>query len=193
MAVRDIFLGYRVKRRWRPDARWDPQNRTGVIEACSVSDCLAAPPDEWVQRWDFNRATCYATPQAAEATIPPSERTSYWLYAYWLVADASEQADAIVEMAFVTGLPPLPGTPGPSDYELLGFDVVGLSNNALGFEHSPLSCNGLAQSKNVNRFCLIDDRERALALASRFRAPDAGYEPGTYYAVRVARRPEGEG
>lgn len=193
VAAHVIFLGYRVKKRWRPEARWDPQNTTGVIEVCSVSDCIAAPPDDWVQRWDFNRATCYDTPQAAEATIPPCERTSYRLFAYWLVLDGGEVADAIVEKAFVTGLPPLPGTLGPSDWELLGFDVVGLSNKVLGFEHSPLSCNGLVQSEQVNRFCLVDDRERALALASRFSIPGAGHEPDRYYAVLVARRSEADG
>jgi hypothetical protein len=142
-----------------------------------------------VQRWDFNLATCHATLEAAEASIPPGERAGYTVFAYWLVPSGDQEASTLVEEAFDSRLPALPDSPGPTDFEVLGFDLVGLDATVMGFGCSPLSCNGLAKEERVNRFCLVDERDRALALAAQYSIPGAGHESGTYYVVRVARQP----
>src|SRR5687767_15091198 len=80
-----IFLGFRVKAPWVPDAAWFPTKATRVAVVCSVSDCLAEPPPGWVDRWDFNRARCYASEAAALATIPPGKETRYASFVYRLV------------------------------------------------------------------------------------------------------------
>jgi hypothetical protein len=78
-------------------------------------------------------------------------------------------------------------TPPPasdlSAYESLGFDVVGVGDGSFFFECSPLSCNGVAAEQPVNRFCLIDDPARALALARDFSHPDSRVEPAWAYGV----------
>jgi hypothetical protein len=181
-----VFLGYRAKRPWRPDPAWDPENKTGVVEVCSASDCLAKPPPGWEQRWDFNRAGCYTTAAEALATVPVDERAQYVTFAYWFVAATGRPADP-----FDSSFPPLPAGSGPSDFEVLGYDVVEVSvvssvpPRLPGFGHSPLSCNLLAREVPVNRYCLVDDRDDALRLAELFNVEQP--EPGTYFAVLVAR------
>jgi hypothetical protein len=182
-----LFLGYIAKKPWKPPKEWDPEATSGVEVVCSVSNCLAEPSPDWVDRWDFNRATCHATAEAALAATPPGKRGEFVVFAYWLLPAHEAPAADLVEEAFVSGLPALPARLGPTDYEGLGFDVVALSNAVMGFGCSPLSCNGLAASERVNRFCLVDELDRALELAKRFSAPGAGHEPDTYYVVKVAR------
>ncbi len=178
-----VFLGYRAKHPWRPDAAWDPQEETGVLEVCSASDSLSEPAPEWEKRWDYNGAACYADAGEAIAAVPPGERSDYRVFAYWLLDPA-----ALFDPAF----PRVPGSDGPSDFEALGFDVVEILLRSAsgparlpGFGHSPLSCNLLAREVRVNRYCLVDDREEALRLVARFNREQP--EPGTYFAVLVAR------
>ena len=57
------------------------------------------------------------------------------------------------------------------------------NDDAFFFECSPLSCNGLADEREVNRHCLFDEGESALRFA--FECVDLGSEPGPYYLVRV--------
>lgn len=183
-----VFLGYRVKRPWRPDATWDPQGTTGVVAVCSAAECLSAPPDDWEKRWDFNCVGCYGTPAEAVATVPAGEEAGFTLFAFWLVPGSGAQT-----APGEPSLPPLPQAPGPTDWEHLGFDVVSMPTGAgmfPGFSHSPLSCNHLARSMRVNRWCLLDDQDEALRLAQRFNATQPSeVEPGTYFVVKVARAP----
>jgi hypothetical protein len=180
-----VFLGYRAKRPWRPDPAWDPEGKTGVVEVCSASDCLSSPPPDWEKRWDYNGAACYADATEAIATVPPSERSHYRVFAYWLLGN--DDPLSLFEPAF----PPVPGGDGPSDFEALGFDVVEIPIRSAsgparlpGFGNSPLSCNLLAREVRVNRYCLVDDREEALRLVARFNREQP--EPGTYFAVLIA-------
>ena len=53
------------------------------------------------------------------------------------------------------------------------------------FECSPLSCNGLATEVPVNRACLLDSLEEAVALARRCAREQP--EPGSYFVVEVWR------
>lgn len=189
MATRpSVFLGYRAKHPWRPDAVWDPEGTTGVTEVCSASDCISQPPQDWEKRWDFNRACCYGVAAEAAASIPAGQRAEYAVFAYWLFpgsADPSKMFDA--------RLPPLPAGDGPTDYEVLGFDVVEMEPDAPSgpsrlppFGHAPLSCNYLARELPVNEYCLVDSEDEARRLAERFAEEQP--EPGTYFVVRVARQ-----
>jgi hypothetical protein len=187
-----VFLGYRAKRPWRPDPAWDPENKTGVIEVCSASDCLAQAPPGWEQRWGFNRAGCYTTAAETLGTVPVEDKAQYVTFAYWLVPATGSPADP-----FDASFPPLPAGSGPSDLEVLGYDVVEVSAASSsppqlpGFGHSPLSCNLLAREVPVNRSCLVDDLGDALRLAERFNVEQP--EPGLYIAVLVARKPSPSG
>lgn len=187
-----IFLGYLARKPWLPHGHWDPERKTGVVEACSVGDCMCERVPEWEKRWDFNRATCQETAALARAAIPPEEGETFRVFAYWLVPGEGVAPDQLVETILDGTLPPLPASPGPHGFEHLGFDVVGMGPFLPPFDHSPLSCNHEAERVPVNRWCLIDELGRARALARSWsEANGVGVEPGTYYVVRVAREPSG--
>ena len=74
--------------------------------------------------------------------------------------------------------------PIPGSFQTLGFDSVCKSTRGvLGFECSPLSCNGLAEEWPVNEFCLFPSLGDAIAGAVRFAADQP--EPGAYFVVEV--------
>jgi len=182
-----VFLGYRAKQPWLPAPEFDPKGRAGVAEVCSVSDCLSEPPPGWEKRWDFNRAACYGSAVDAAASIPAHQRGSYAVFAYWLLPGAVDAS-----LMFDATLPLLPTGDGPTRVDVLGFDVVEMEARATPgasrlppFGHSPLSCNLLAGEVPVNRFCLVDTEEAARRLVERFNLEQP--EPGTYFAVLVAR------
>lgn len=190
--MRGIFLGYMARKPWRPAPTWDPDGKTAVIEACSVSECLCERPPEWVKRWDFNQATCQESAEAAREAVPLADDADYSVFAYWVVPAEGEDPDPNA-LPFDARLPALPAGPGPEGFEELGFDVVGLGTCLPPFEHSPLTCNSMALEERVNRWCLIDELDRARALAASWSAADGvGVEPGRYYVVRVAREPSGK-
>jgi hypothetical protein len=74
----------------------------------------------------------------------------------------------------------------PDDYAFIGYDCP---NKAVawgynGFNCSPLSCNSMSEEIKVNRHCLINERERALAVAGRFAIEDME----SAYVVEVWRK-----
>ena len=95
-------------------------------------------------------------------------------------------------------LPSLNCEPLPADYERLGYDAV----NRTGcphFECGPLFCNGTADEIAVNRFCLIDEPQRALDVARTFsgrtetaanRAPTSPWKSGAKRPRHANRHPE---
>jgi len=186
-----MFLGYMARKPWKPKGDWDPTGLTRVIEVCSASDCMCERPAGWVERWDFNRAAAHDSPEAALAAVPESVRGDFSVFAYWLLPDSAAPEGEPRQADFDERLPSLPTSPGPDSFDELGFDVVGLAMLLPPFGHSPLSCNGLALSERVNRWCLIDELERAQELPARWSTPTGGWEPGTYRVVRVAREPSG--
>jgi len=184
-----VFLGYQVKVPWKPKSEWDPENKTGVVEVCSVSDCLSNRPPDWVQHWSHNRAGCHSTAEQALETIPSGEREQYHLFAYWVAPRTfidGEWRDFDSEDLFGADLPPLPGGDGPAECDVLGFDVV-CWEQGKDPGCSPLSCNLMALDFKVNRHCLVPDLEEALRLVEAFTKEQC--EPGPYLAMRVARVP----
>ncbi|MHB8416800.1 MAG: hypothetical protein ACYDCL_01905 [Myxococcales bacterium] len=142
-----------------------------------------------VERWDFNRASCYATASTAWATVPAAADRLYHLFAYWLlpfaVIEGGERQLANLDALFDARLPPLPEGGEPRDFEPLGFDVAEVSPYLGCFGHSPLSCNGLAMEVRVNRYCLVDTEAEAIALVEKCNREQP--EPGDYYVIRIDR------
>ncbi len=81
---------------------------------------------------------------------------------------------------------PEPGFPlqvvPPEHRVLRGFDVVTFSQGNAP-EHSPLSCNGLAEQIGTNAFCLLGSLEEAKALLEAGRFTHS--EPGPYRILAV--------
>jgi hypothetical protein len=176
-----VFLDYGAKRSYTmPFAGRDR-------DVASVSGCISERPNSWVERWDFNRATCWNTEAEAWACVPDESKSEFKVFAYRilpLLFDPSGIEKAVtIKQLFPASMPELPSTTPP--YQRLGYDVVerDAATGMLGFGCSPLSCNGMAEEISVNEFCLIDDIETALAAARRFGVEQP--EPGPYVIVEV--------
>ena len=182
------FLGHGVRRTTVP-AGSKVFATAGVEEVCSVADHVAKRPTGWEERWDFNRACCYATEAIAVATA--EGQPGFRLLAYALVEEKLDEDGNVIPVAaeaiFTTGLPDLPNEPVPAGFVPLGFDAVWITPQFMDFNCSPLSCNGLAAEIRVNRHCLIDDVAEAMRVAQRFDREQP--EPGTFYVVQVLERP----
>lgn len=150
-----VFLGYRAKRPWDPGPTWAPIERI-----CCVGDNLCEPPEGWTERWDFNRASCYPTPETAWATVG-RDRAAYRLFAYFLLQaalyDGKPPAAVSLEEIFSAGLPDLPDLPSePLGVPALGYDVAEHNPASLGYAYSPLVTNGFSQDFRTNRYGLLD-------------------------------------
>jgi len=166
-----VFLGFCAKRKMTAPFAGH------VRQIASVSECLSKRPDDWVKRWDFNRATCWNTEAAAWACVPDDARPDFNLFAYRMVPLL------MLDDLFPKDLPTLPQKPELLAYDQLGYDVAERNPAILGFGCSPLSCNGMAENIPVNEFCLIGDLESALATARRFDTEHP--EPGPYVVIEV--------
>jgi hypothetical protein len=149
-----------------------------VQEICTVSNCINAP-EKWVNHWTHNELGFYSSPSAANAVIRPSP-LPWSLFAYRMlpVRFAENSAEEII-------LPHLDVEPLDETFRSIGFDSVSKSISFC-FECSPLSCNYLALEEPVNRYCLLNTLEEAIAAAMRFAADEP--EPGPYYVIEVLRR-----
>ena len=120
-----------------------------MTEICSVSDCIAEPPEGWENRWDFNRAWCYDSEDAALATVPAEQVEHYELFAYRLYGvefpEGGEPCVCAIEEMLSSSLPQLPDEPDLSSYLRIGYDAGnGSLDQIMGPGCSPLSCNGRA-------------------------------------------------
>lgn len=156
-----VFLGYRIKRPWDPGPDWAPIERV-----CCVGDSLCKPPEGWIDRWDFNRAFCYATPEAAWSTLE-GDRAAYRLFAYFLLPldlyDGEAPEVAPLGDVFSDSFSDLPGPPfEPLDMVPLGYDVAECKDDLLGLPYSPLVNNGFSHDFRTNRYGLLDDLATAM-------------------------------
>lgn len=197
-----VFLGYAHKEcPPRPDWLSDPR----VVDLANVTECNLPRPDGWQQRWDFNAAGYYGSPEQAQAALVGSgDSGDFRLFAYDFYPVRFDHYGrwVVVGLAWVFGddlqLPQRPTT--KTGFEFLGYDAVQrwaelepgeVSERALvgGFGCSPLFCNNLSHEHHVNAHCLIDDWDDAVAAALRFAKGPA--EPGCYYIFGVYRHGAG--
>lgn len=146
---------------------------------CSVSECVAPAPDDWIQSWLHNEWGFFDTPQVAWSLVPSGERGTYDVYGYELYDVRFVKGEESPLTVEAPGVAPL-----DSSFELLGHDVVSRGTSDF-FECSPLSCNLWAKEVSVNAHCLVEDPTEALRLAAVAEASRC--EPGDYHVVRVWR------
>ena len=147
-----------------------------VVDICSVSPCINESPTGWIDHWLHNELGFFDTPDLARQVIPPAE-DGFTIFAY-----------RVGTVRFDAGRPELWTWPEidaeeRTGYRSIGFDVVGKTDLGTAFQHSPLSCNGIAAEYPVNGHCLLDDRETAIKAAEQFSIEQP--EPGMYYVVEV--------
>lgn len=151
-----------------------------VREVCSVSHCISPPVAEWFATWRHNDCGWFNRIDEAWAVVPARQRDRYRMFAYRLAPTGLRKGKQ---------LPPwVPSDVHPERlpdrFVSLGFDVVSKSaDSGQGFEHSPLSCNGMVGEFQANEFCLFATVEAATAAAEAFSVEEP--EPGDYYVVEV--------
>lgn len=172
-----IASGYFVKRvATRPDWLQTP----GVVEICSVSNCISKPPDDWITRWLHNEFGWFNHVADALSAASADRPSDYRLFAYRIHPEVFRRSGR-VPLAVPPDVRP---DPIPATFQSLGFDSVSKSlPSVLGFECSPLSCNGMATSCEVNVHCLFPSLATALRGAERFAIEQP--EPGEYYVIEV--------
>jgi hypothetical protein len=178
-----VFLGFLAR---RVAERPDFLAAAPIDDVCSVSECISPGAPDRVQRWAHNAASCYDTEALAWSVVPPAERDAYTMFAYRAGSIRFDDGDG-EPWSPRDAWPGLPAEPDLSAYRSIGYDVVGCSAGA-AFDCSPLSCNGVGNQHAVNRHCLVDDVDVAMALGRAFTRADSGVEPGPYHVVEVLRR-----
>ena len=191
MASETLFIGYLPKQFTEAAGDIHTPAYSGVEEICSVSECIAISPPDWVDKWAHNTDTwLFDTPEAAWSVVPAGEQERYRLYAYRLLPTLFHESGQETEHP----LPELMAVPMPDGFSCLGYDAVvrhvGTThdggNETPAFLCSPLSCNGMAEEYTVNRYCLVDDLDTAIAMARDFASGNC--EPGAYCVVEVWRQ-----
>ena len=175
--MNSTLIGYFPKRR-APNPEWIVA--LGVEEICSVSSCLAKAPTDWIKAWQHNEPWVFSEPPLAWSVVPSNERNAFELYAFRILPIQFNEGSS---KEFL--IPKFSVAPADSSFASLGYDVVCRSEGT-NFGCSPLSCNGLAQETSVNRYCLLNDVESALAFAATLRSGNS--EPGPYFIVEVLRQ-----
>lgn len=150
-----------------------------VEEIASVSECISAGPPGWLDHWLHNSYWFFNSMEAACAVLG-DDGTDFDVYAYKLYPILAHQGVVHPIQINVPSVEPIDG-----NFHLLGYDAVSRSLGS-SFECSPLSCNDAARDHVVNRYCLFESYEAALAGAVEFSA--GRYEPGPYYVFEVYRR-----
>jgi len=149
-----------------------------INEICSVSECIAKGPENWIEEWQHNELGFFDTEEKA-TRMPGKDCDKYCLYAYKLYP--LRFSSNKVEVYSI----PLNLQADLVNYDLLGYDIVSRSSSDF-FECSVLSCNGLYKIYSVNQYCLIDASEDAYNYCLEIEKEKA--EPGPYYLFEVYRK-----
>ncbi len=160
-------------------------NAPNVVRIHSVSRCVSADFCDYIDHWQHNGYWFFDTPTPirAIAQSDPSAAQAFEIFYYEL--DELQYDD---ERSRWEGYGPEESFPTnvqvPERKELLGFDVVTYSAGTSP-ECSPLSCNNLAETIEVNESCLLRSLEEAKRLVEG--GAFSGSEPGPFRIVAVYR------
>ncbi len=181
-----IPAGYLLKRTAPPEGWTGPPQ---VIDVCSVSDCVNDTVVDLIAHWAYNGFGLATSPDVLHELASASgiDLTGTRLFYYEIHEQEMETDGFTVPRgdwrpvshgvpADETGLPVLP----PQKAECLGYDVVA---SETFLEHSPLSCNSVADSLPVNQHCLFATLDAARSAIETGAFKDC--EPGTYKIVSV--------
>ena len=148
----------------------------GVGDIYSVSYCISPAFCDYVGHWKHNGYWFFDSPAvikdiAAAESIDLSTHRLFYYEVYELQFDEERRLwqPFQPEPTFTTRVE------APGDKRLLGFDVVTF-NTQTSPECSPLSCNSLAESVEVNEHCLLRSFDKAKQLLESGAFTDS--EPG---------------
>jgi hypothetical protein len=175
-----IPVGYMAKRvSHRPE--W--LNVADLVDVCSVSDCVSDNFFDYEQYclhngwWFFDSAEVILR-LSLEHSVDLHATSLFYYEVYELEFDDGKWRSFSPE---VDSSKDKTGVILPSSKELKGFDVVTFgADNSFGPDHSPLSCNSLAETIQTNSHCLLDTFEQAQAAVETGQFSEG--EPG---ALRI--------
>ena len=171
--------GYLAKRvSLRPD--WLKAHQ--VTDIYSVSGCVSQDFADYVEFWKHNGFWLFDSPEviqniAHEKSIDLAGNTLFYYELYEKEFDGETWHVFGPDLSFTTHVE------APTDMNLEGFDVVTFTGRNLP-EHSPLSCNNLAEEIPTNPHCLLNSFDEAEAYVSR--GIFNGSEPGPYRIFSVS-------
>jgi hypothetical protein len=172
-----IPAGYMAKRVQKPKGF----DMSQVAEVYSVSNCVNDDFADYIEYWKHNGYWLFDSPEiirnlARENSIGLDGTLLFYYEVYEMEFDGESWIAYGPEKSF--GINVLQ----PSIRMLEGFDVVTFyARNAP--EHSPLSCNGLANEIHVNSHCLLDSFETAYNNLTHGKFHEC--EPGPYRIFAV--------
>jgi hypothetical protein len=172
---RMIPIGYMAKRSCeKPEGFIFPQ----VADIYSVNNCVNDDFADYVDYWKHNGYWFFDSPGIIQAVAHEHLIDLHGTKLFYYEVHELE-FDGENWRTFSPGFgPPVTVIP-PPEKQLEGFDVVTIwVENSPAPDHSPLSCNSLAEEILTNSHCLVDsfeDAERALN-EGRFRGNDRGVQ-----------------
>jgi len=190
-----IPAGYLLKRTVPPPG-WLNSHVSNVEQVCSVSDCvndnIVDPQKAWLHNgFGLANAPEVLESLAARDGVDAQGASLFYYAAYEQELDSdgwdfdpsgwhSRSRTPSSEIADEVALP------ANDTLTLLGYDVVVFGDF---LEHSPISCNSIAATLPVNKYCLLNSLEEAIA-AIDAGAFGGGCEDGAYtiFEVNLVRR-----
>ena len=177
-----IDAGYMAK---RISSRPDWIKAPGVVDICSVSYCISEAFCDYIGHWKHNGYWLFDSPAvirevASAESIDLAAHGLVYYEVYELQFDEERRAWQPFEPdpAFTTKIEI------PAHKQLLGFDVASFDAQTTP-ECSPLSCNNLAESIEVNEHCLLPSFEGAKQLLESGAFTHSEPGPFRVFAVYV--------
>jgi hypothetical protein len=175
-----IAAGYMAK---KVSPRPDWLKAAGVADLCSVSYCVSRAFCDYIKHWKHNGYWFFDSPKLMEE-VAQAESVDLSGHRFFYYEVYEQQFDE--ELARWQSFEPEKAFPTnveiPGHRQLLGFDVVSF-NAQTSPECSPLSCNNLAESVEVNDHCLLKTFEQAKKLLENGVFNDS--EPGPFRIFAV--------
>ena len=162
----------------------NPFRNNGIIEICSVSECLRGGLDNWIDLWKHNDLGCYDSESLVQ-TLIREKLDSYTIFAYKLFLFCYENGELKTESDMILRANRLNITANLTEYDFVGFDII---NSSVGnfFECSALSCNCASETYKVNKYCLLENLDSAICALKE--VSQGNYEPGEQYLIEVYRK-----
>ncbi|WP_432770237.1 MAG: hypothetical protein HEQ22_05695 [Sphingopyxis sp.] len=186
-----LAAGYLLKHIVPPPG-WLGAGSRHIDGICSVADCVNDNVVDVQEAWQHNSFGVANSPQvlrslAAKAGVDTSGAKLFYYSAFdqelesdgWEFDAASWRPRSAVRSAGVEDAVEVPTA--WDALSLLGYDVVVFGDY---LEHSPLSCNSVADELQVNEHCLFGSLEAAVA-AINAGSFGGGCEEGTYTVFGV--------
>jgi hypothetical protein len=159
LALNMIPAGYLFKQ-VKPCSECDWLKKPTLLQIYSVCNCISEDFADYINEWKHNSFWLFDDPKIMQeiAVKRGVDLRSCELFYYEVYEKKFDQVEKLWKDITPEASFPL-NVIRPSSPKLCGFDVCTYMN---GVEHSPLSCNALADELDVNSYCLFDDFGAAL-------------------------------